>query len=186
MKILKFFLMFAVLCAATSLSAQQGTSILKVGPSLYGFSANGESNSYFGGGVAYEYGVSGNLSILLGADYNAKSESTTVSGVKISATASILTIAPELRWYFDEATNGFFLGVQPSMHNYSVSASVGGTTTDGDKSTRYGAGGVLGFQFHLGSLALQLCGGYGAVFGKDSNEGTAGHYNINAQIGFKF
>ena len=164
MKISKLLLVCAVLLAAKSLSAQQGTSILKIGPSLYGLSADGESNSYFGGGVAYEYGVSSNLSILLGVDYNAKSESTTVSGVKITATASIVTVAPEARWYFGEATNGFYLGLQPSLHNYKVSAAIGSTTTDGDSYARFGAGGCAGLSVPLGQFGFptgwRLRGGF--------------------------
>ncbi len=161
------------------------TNILKLGGSIFTITEEGESESLFGGSLALEHQLKSKSSLLLALEYNAKSESLSDGGLEFETKLSILTFEPEYRWYSKAATDGFFLGIAPSIHIIGAKIKLG-TSEVSDDETRFGAGVKTGYQIKLTpKLNLQFLAGGGLILpGGDTD--AVWKFNFNLLAGYQF
>ena len=131
--------------------------------------------------LSYERALQDNLSINFNVcffnaslDLNAASNNAgATSNSSVSASQTTFGVTPELRFYpGDEAPHGFYVGPYITYKNFNFSAdgknSNGETASGSLNFTAFGGGGMIGYQFIIGS-----------VFVIDINTGF-GYYNIKS------
>ncbi len=186
MKLVKTSLVALILAGTLQASAQDKINIIKAGGNLLSLLYGEDGDNSFGGGsVALEHQLNNKATLVLGANFNAKEESSGNNGFPVTHRFTVLTFEPEIRWYPKVATDGFYLGLAPSVLIMKNKIS-GGAISITDDQTHLGAGLKLGYQFSLArALMLQFGTGVGLVFGNSEADGAL-QVNLNLLLGYKF
>ena len=177
-------IIIVALLTAGCLSVSNAQNAFKVGYDLFGNTGNGSSDSYSGFGLVFEHKVAEKVSIGVTGLYNWKS----LSSNGFDATGTILTIQPEVKYYFNQALNGFYLGAEAAYHSIGANVSSSGFSVNVSKGY-FGLGALAGYQTNLSDrILLNIGGGYGIIFDSDSSTGASntGKYNLDLQFGYRF
>ncbi|HMX40366.1 MAG TPA: outer membrane beta-barrel protein [Saprospiraceae bacterium] len=187
------FTLFAYLCFSALASAQSRITILKAGPSLlsnfYGEGDGGDT--YFGGALAMEREIGAHFSFSFGGQYHTAEEASISPLGSATARTNYLMIDPEIRWYPKSATQGFYLGLAPTLNiqKYKVTGvfpNLPAPVTAIDKSTQLGASLRVGYQFDLNShLRAQFGTGFGIIFPGEDYDGLI-QIPLNVMLGYQF
>lgn len=183
-KLAKTSLVAILLAGALNASAQDKTNVMKAGGNLLSLLYGEDGDHRYGGvSVALEHQLNNKTTLVFGANFNAKEE--TAGNIKSTKRFTVLTFEPELRWYPKAATDGFYLGIAPSVliQKNKITNPIIIVT---DNQTHLGAGIKLGYQFLLTSaLMLQFGTGAGLVFPNSETDGSL-QVNLNALTGYQF
>lgn len=184
--------LFLFLASMTAASAQGPVLLLKGGPSMlntfYGERDGGET--YFGGSLAMERQISSRFSFSFGVQYHTTKDKATSGTLTVDARYRHIMIDPEIRWYPKRATEGFYLGLAPTLNiikdDLIVLSSTLGAITDTYEATQLGAHLRLGYQFALSPhIKMQFGTGFGIIFPGDDYDGVI-QVPVNALIGYQF
>lgn len=194
MKILKYVLAFFFIGISTTIFAQKGTNIIKTGYHRYSY---GESLAYnnaefvtHGFGASFERGVASKVSLALSYDFGRKNFDTEFLNASLEGSVDVANLELEGRYYFKEATNGFFLGVAggTSLVNYNLvldrRSGRERTYTDNNRWSSFNFS--TGYQAHLSpNLTFQVRGIFGIVNATEQDDKTS-RLGLSFQLGYLF
>ncbi|MCY7327794.1 MAG: DUF3575 domain-containing protein [Saprospiraceae bacterium] len=179
MQFSKTLLFLVALLSAGSVFAQEKINIVKVGGSLLGIDVD-----YYGGaGFSIEHQLRQKTTLGFNVDYNSTS-SKSADGSMQEDRETFLTIEPEFRFYKHSATQGFYVGLAPSL--LLARSTLYGIVDDRLSEAFFAVALKTGYQFPITPrLHLQFGGGIGLLSTlSDIDEGIL-HYRVNLMLGYR-